>query len=89
MHKTNSDNFDTDASPISAPDLLDDADDVDVEMALFALSAQDMGEPTEAVDLSALSDGEKRALLALMRERLHLPPSVLGNPDAGEEAARS
>ena len=51
--------------------------DLDVEMALLTLSAQDMGEPTEDLDLSALTPTEKRVLLDLLRKRL-------GNvPDAG------
>jgi len=76
----------------SALDLLDDtdeADDVDVEMALLSLSAQDMGEPTEAVDLSALSDAEKRALLALLRQRLHLPPAPVAPAPGSEEGTMS
>jgi len=44
--------------------------DVDVEMALMALSAQDVGEPTEDLDLSALSVTEKRVLLKMLRSRL-------------------
>jgi hypothetical protein len=51
--------------------------DLDVEMALLTLSAQDMGEPTEDLDLSELTPNEKRVLLDLLRKRL-------GNvPDAG------
>jgi len=52
--------------------------DVDVEMALMALSAQDVGEPTEDLDLSALSVTEKRVLLKMLRSRL-----FGGVPDAG------
>ncbi len=53
--------------------------DIDVEMALLTLSAQDMGEPTEDLDLSALTPTEKRVLLDLLRKRLGDVPNT-GTP---------
>jgi hypothetical protein len=50
--------------------------DLDVEMALLTLSAQDMGEPTEDLDLSALTPTEKRVLLDLLRKRLGDVPAA-------------
>lgn len=50
-----------------------DDEDVDVAMALMALEARgDMGEPTADLDLSSLSDADKRMLLAMLRKRLGL-----------------
>jgi hypothetical protein len=53
--------------------------DLDVEMALLTLSAQDMGEPTEDLDLNALTPTEKRVLLDLLRKRLGDVPAA-GTP---------
>ncbi len=50
--------------------------DLDVEMALLTLSAQDMGEPTEDLDLSALTPTEKRVLLDLLRKQLGNVPEA-------------
>jgi hypothetical protein len=50
--------------------------ELDVEMALLTLSAQDMGEPTEDLDLSALTPTEKRVLLDLLRKRLGNVPAA-------------
>lgn len=46
--------------------------DLDIQMALLALSTQDMGGPTEALDLSRISDAEKTVLLRILK-------SLLGN----------
>lgn len=54
--------------------------DLDVEMALLALSAQDIGEPTESFDLSSLSPTEKRVLLEMLRKRLYGSGSSSGTP---------
>jgi hypothetical protein len=55
--------------------------DLDVEMALLTLSAQDMGEPTEDLDLNALTPTEKRVLLDLLRKRLgHVPGAGMPHP---------
>lgn len=70
-------------------------EDLDIEMALLALSARDVGEPTEAVDLSSLSPAEKRILLEMLRRRLYgsdapYPPSLDSSPsdaDAGSVVA--
>jgi hypothetical protein len=62
-------------------------DDMDVEMALLALS-EDVPGPTEEVDVSALSDEEKRALLHLLRRHLGIARGVgVGAPgsDKGTE----
>ncbi|MBC8102094.1 MAG: hypothetical protein H7Z41_05850 [Cytophagales bacterium] len=59
----------------------DEMTEMDVEMALLALSAQDMGEPTEDLDLGALSPTEKRVLLDLLRKRLgNVPPGDSPHP---------
>ncbi|MES2460562.1 MAG: hypothetical protein V4671_08250 [Armatimonadota bacterium] len=50
--------------------------DLDVEMALMTLSTQDMGEPTEDMDLSVLTPNEKRVLLDLLRKRLGNVPTA-------------
>lgn len=50
--------------------------ELDVEMTLLTLSAQDMGEPTEDLDLSALTSNEKRVLLDLLRKRLGNVPTA-------------
>lgn len=52
------------------------ATNLDVEMALLTLSAHDMGEPTEDLDLSALTPNEKRVLLDLLRKRLGDVPAA-------------
>ncbi len=55
--------------------------DVEMEMALLTLSAQDMGEPTEDLDLTALTPNEKRVLLDLLRQRLgNVPTSGTPHP---------
>ena len=57
------------------------ATDLDVEMALLTLSAHDMGEPTEDLDLSALTPNEKRVLLDLLRKRLgNVPAAATPHP---------
>lgn len=58
--------------PTSDQDHEDDEKDLEVKMALLAVT-EDMGGPTTDVDLDALSPTEKRALLVLLRERLGLP----------------
>ena len=46
-------------------------EDVEVEMALLSLlAARDVGDPTEPVDLQALSPTEKQVLLQMMRTRM-------------------
>jgi hypothetical protein len=70
------------------PDANVDAD-VDIEMALLALCAQDVGEPTEAVDLTVLSGTEKRVLVEMLRRRLYgedMPAAPSGMPDASAES---
>lgn len=71
-----------------------DADDVnddvtlDMEMALFAMSASDVGGPLQDIDLSALSIEEKRALLAYLRHRFNFAPDpheLSEGLDKGEE----
>lgn len=71
-----------------------DADDVnddvtlDMEMALFAMSASDVGGPLQDIDLSALSIEEKRALLAYLRHRFNFAPDpheLSERLDKGEE----
>ena len=53
-------------------------EDLDVEMALLALT-EDMGGPTEDVDLSALSPTEKRALLVCLQAQLGLAGKIQDN----------
>lgn len=62
--------------------------DIDVEMALLTLSAQDMGEPTEDLDLSALTPTEKRVLLDLLRKRLGDVPNA-GSPHPADTRINS
>lgn len=50
-----------------------DNDELDAELALLAHAAEDLGAATETLDVATLTDTEKRLLIALMRERLHLP----------------
>ena len=48
-----------------------DEEDVEVEMALLSLLAsRDVGDPTEPVDLHALSPTEKKVLLQMMRSHI-------------------
>jgi hypothetical protein len=66
-----------------------DDEDVDVAMALMALEARgDMGEPTADLDLSSLSDADKRMLLAMLRKRLGLTETGSSSRDAAGGAAR-
>ncbi|MBC8139716.1 MAG: hypothetical protein H8F28_27865 [Fibrella sp.] len=58
---------------LDADDVNDDAT-LDMEMALFAMSASDVGGPLQDIDLSALSVEEKRALLAYLRHRFNFAP---------------
>ena len=62
----------------AAADEADDEEDLDVEMALLALT-EDMGGPTEDVDLSALSPTEKRALLVCLQAQLGLAGKIQDN----------
>lgn len=55
-------------------DGIDDDSTLDMEMALFAMSASDVGGPLQDIDLSALSIEEKRALLAYLRHRFNFAP---------------
>lgn len=52
---------------------LTDSDELDAELALLAHAAEDLGAATETLDVATLTDTEKRLLIAMMRERLHLP----------------
>lgn len=46
-------------------------DDLDIEMTLLALAARgDMGGPMQDFDMNALSDTDKRMLLAMLRAHL-------------------
>ncbi len=65
-----------------------DTTSLDVEMALFAMSASDIGGPLQDIDLSALSAEEKRSLLAYLRHRFNFAPDPagLGEPDGGKQA---
>ena len=65
---------------LDADDVNDDAT-LDMEMALFAMSASDVGGPLQDVDLSALSMEEKRALLAYLRHRFNFAPDPEGLSD--------
>ena len=58
---------------LDADDVNDDAT-LDMEMALFAMSASDVGGPLQDVDLSSLSAEEKRTLLAYLRQRFNFAP---------------
>jgi len=49
-------------------------EEIDVEMALLALSAsRDVGGPMQDLDLNSLSHAEKRLLLEMMQQRLGVP----------------
>lgn len=51
-----------------------DDEEIDVEMALLALSAsRDVGGPMQDLDLNSLSHAEKRLLLEMMQQRLGVP----------------
>lgn len=65
---------------LDADDVNDDAT-LDMEMALFAMSASDVGGPLQDVDLSSLSAEEKRALLAYLRHRFNFAPDPEGLSD--------
>ncbi len=54
-------------------DLPENEEELDVEMALLAMS-EDTGGPMADVDLSALSLTEKRALLLYLRQHLGIMP---------------
>lgn len=69
----------------------DEPDRLDIEVALLAaLATRDVGvgEATEAIDLSTLTDTEKQALLALMKQRLGLgrEPEIVSTPGNGGRA---
>jgi hypothetical protein len=61
-------------APTGEHEVNDFEDDYDVEAALLAMAADMGGGPTRDVDISALSPGERRAVLACLRERLGLLP---------------
>ena len=58
---------------LNTDEINDDAT-LDMEMALFAMSASDVGGPLQDIDLSSLSVEEKRALLAYLRHRFNFAP---------------
>ncbi len=58
---------------LDAEDVSDDAT-LDMEMALFAMSASDVGGPLQDIDLSNMPIEEKRALLAYLRHRFNFAP---------------
>ncbi|MBC8135709.1 MAG: hypothetical protein H8F28_07485, partial [Fibrella sp.] len=71
-------------------DDIDDDATLDMEMALFAMSASDVGGPLQDIDLSSLSAEEKRSLLAYLRHRFNFAPDpegLAGGVDVGEEPA--
>lgn len=53
---------------------IDEEEDLDVEMALLAMT-EDVGGPRQDLDLSTLSAEEKRTLLRYLRERLGVAPA--------------
>jgi hypothetical protein len=61
-------------APTGEHEVNDFEDDYDVEAALLAMAADMGGGPTRDVDISTLSPGERRAVLACLRERLGLLP---------------
>lgn len=68
---------------LDADDVSDDAT-LDMEMALFAMSASDVGGPLQDIDLSDMPIEEKRALLAYLRHRFNFAPDPRDLPEGAD-----